>query len=138
MTTEFYKKLSELTKKALKYKPINEKEAEGKKLKHIYKLGSGWSYEWVLITFTDDTGLYYHVGYSYPETHINLVASYQTPKKQVRSYLTELGSTLQDADLLNSTEELLEAEKQYRLAYIEEPEQLEINKLKEKLKQLEG
>ena len=137
-STELFKKVRELTDKALKYKPISEEAAIGKCIEKFYTLYFGWSSIGRVITFTDGTALYYNgMDASYPETHINLTEAFGDGS-DVSSYMTEFGRALCDEDLLNDVEELLQTEKQLRIAYNEENKQEKINKLKEKLKELES
>lgn len=135
-STELFTKVRELTDKALKYKPISEEKAIGKTIEKFYTLYFGWSSRGRVITFTDGTALYYD-GKSYPETYINITQAFGDGS-DVSSYLTDFGHALCDESLLNDLEELLEAEKQCRIAYNEENKQEKINKLKEKLKELES
>lgn len=138
MANELYEKVRELTDKTLKYKPISEKEAIGKVVEKFYILYFGWKSIGRVITFTDKTALYYDsIDASYPEIYIHITEAYGNDSN-VKSFLTDFGQALHDKDLLNDLEELLQAEKQLRIAYNEENKQREINRLKEKLKQLEG
>lgn len=138
METELYEKIRELTDKALKYKPINEEEAIGKVIEKFYTLYFGWRSIGRVITFTDGTALYYDSNdASRPEKFIYITGSFGDGSK-VSSYLTDFGHALCDEDLLNDVEELLKTEEQLRIAFNKENKQREINKLKEKLKQLEN
>lgn len=133
---ELYKKVVRLTDKAFKYKPISEKEAVGKTVEKIYTLYNAWSDNYKVITFTDKTALYYKHDKD-AETHIILVKSYGDAE-YVNVYLSSIGNSLYDAGLLNDTTELVEAERQCKLAFLEENRQEEIKRLKERLKQLEN
>lgn len=137
-STELFKKVRELTDKALKYKPVSEEEAIGKTIEKFYILYFGWSSIGRIITFTDGTALYYNgMDASYPETYIHITGAFGDDS-DVSSFLTEFGRALCDEDLLNDVEELLQAEKQLRIAYNKENKEEKINKLKEKLKKLES
>lgn len=138
MATELYEKVRELTDKTLKYKPISEKEAIGKVVEKFYILYFGWKSIGRVITFTDKTALYYNsIDASYSETYIYITEAFGDGSN-VSSYLTDFGQALSDEGLLNDVEELLQTEKQLRIAYNEENKQREINRLKKKLKQLEN
>lgn len=134
---ELFKKVLELTDNTFKYKPISEKEAIGKVIEKIYTLYNGWSDNYKVITFTDKTALYYECDKD-AETHLRLVTSYGDTESGINVYLTNFGSSLYDAGLLNDTTELSKVEKQRKLAFLEENRQEEIKKLKERLKQLEN
>ena len=134
---ELFEKVSELIDKTFKYKPISEKEAVGKTIEKVYTLYNGWNDNYKVITFTDKTALYYECDKD-PERHPRLVTSYGDIESGINVYLSSLGSSLYDEGLLNDTTELLKAEEQYRLAFLEENRQEQIRKLKEILKQLEN
>lgn len=134
---ELFEKVLKLTDETFKYKPISEKEAIGKVIEKIYTLYNSWSDNYKVITFTDKTALYYECDKD-PERYPRLVESYGDAESGINVYLTSLGSSLYDAGLLNDTTELLKAEEQRKLAFLEENRQEEIKKLKERLKQLEN
>lgn len=134
---ELFEKVLEFTDKTFKYKPIGEKEAIGKTIEKVYTLYNVWSDNYKVITFTDKTALYYECDKD-PERHPRLIESYGDVESGINVYLTSLGSSLYDAGLLNDTTELLKAEEQRKLAFLEENRQEEIKKLKERLKQLEN
>lgn len=134
---ELFEKVLKLTDETFKYKPISEKEAVNKTIEKIYTVYNGWSDNYKVITFTDKTALYYECDKD-AKTHLRLVKSYGDTESSVTTHLTSLGSSLYDEGLLSDTTELLKAEKQCKLAFLEETRQEEIRRLKERLKQLEN
>lgn len=137
-TLRLFKKLEELTLKALKYKPLEEDEAQGKVLEKILHVGD-CEESFTVFLFRDKTALYYEKDWTSPTTDLELVWGYCDAPQKVTAFVTELFHDLDRLNLINREveSELVETKRKYELAWFYSKMDDRISTLQKELKALQ-